>query len=175
MSDIGPHLGYLTETVILHNAKRVIELGTRRGGSTGALLIGVAETQGHLWSIDPDGSCGNQVLSFYGELASQRWTFIHGHSHDEEVLRLLRATVEPYDLIFIDSSHEAEQTQKELVYYNYLLKKGGRMILHDTDPRNDYWWAGVRQPVYAFLCTHREYHIERDVIHSEGMLTLAKL
>ncbi|MBI4151521.1 class I SAM-dependent methyltransferase [Candidatus Woesearchaeota archaeon] len=173
MSDIGPHLSYLTDQVISTGANKVIELGTRRGGSTGALLLGVAETSGHLWSVDIDSICGNQVIEFYGEMAKRYWTFVHGNSQDGPVIELLSVQM-PVDLIFIDSSHVAEQTTQELEIYNHLVGPKGKMIFHDTDTRNDYWWVGVRQPIYNFLSHHREWRIERDVPFSEGLTTLVK-
>ena len=91
-------------------------------------------------------------------------------------LRLVSAVTEiqPIDLVFIDSSHEAQQTANELNIYAPMLKPGGKFILHDTEEANRFWNEGVRIPMLKFLQEHSEFTIEREVIFSHGMTTLCK-
>lgn len=51
-SDINEHLELLYSLAAETNAQKIVELGTRGGNSTCALVIGAAETGGHVTSVD---------------------------------------------------------------------------------------------------------------------------
>lgn len=121
-SDIQGHLATFVDTVIEMNAKVVIELGTRTGVSTIAWLTGLAETGGHLWSVDID------EVPPIG--AHDHWTFIQGDDLDPGVIAQLPR---PADIVFIDTSHLYDQTVAEIEMYQHLVRPGGVMMFHDTE------------------------------------------
>lgn len=122
-SDINEHLPTFVELVRTLDAQHVIELGTRSGISTVGWLYGLAETGGHLTSID---------LSPRPEIDDyDRWTFIQGDDMDEAIV----STLEPAEIVFIDTSHTYEHTVAELERYRHLVKPGGVIVLHDTENR----------------------------------------
>lgn len=118
-SDIYLHLPRLVALVTELNAQHVIELGTRSGVSTVAFLHALEQTGGRLTSVDIDPG---------PDLESDRWQFIQGDDLDPAIV----STLEPADIVFIDTSHLYEQTVAELNVYRWLVKPGGRIVLHDT-------------------------------------------
>ena len=127
-SDIQEYLPLLYDFARLCDKARVLELGTRRGFSTLALLAGAEESGGHVWSsdindvtTDPDGmkawaGCGT-------------WTFVHGDDMDPDVQARLPAEV---DVLFIDTSHEYEHTVREIEVFLPRVVPGGAALFHDT-------------------------------------------
>lgn len=120
-SDINEHLPTLYRLTVNHQARHVVELGTRTGVSTVAFLWGLQATGGRLTSIDVDGrpDIGDH----------DHWTFIQGNDLDPEVFGQLA----PAELVFIDTSHVYEQTLSELHLYRWLVKPGGSIVCHDTE------------------------------------------
>ena len=123
-SDIGLHLPYLHQRA--ETAKVAVELGVRSGCSTAALLAGLYDSGGHLWSvdIDPPGPPGNEFLGL------DRWTFIQGDDMDAKVIEQIP---DELDLLFIDSSHRYTHTLAELKTYGHRVTTGGVILLHDTE------------------------------------------
>lgn len=123
-SDIVEHLPTLHDHVVATNAQAVVELGVRSGNSTSALLAGVAETGGHLWSVDirlmPAGS-----FAPLKQAAGESWTFILGD--DMQVADKLPGQI---DILFIDSSHHYDHTLAELRLYG---PRADLILLHDTE------------------------------------------
>ncbi len=119
-SDIYEHLPKFVDLCLSLNAQTVIELGTRGGVSTFAWLYGISLTDGHLWSVDIDPSPSFEY---------HRWTFIQGNDLDPEVVKQLPTA----DVVFIDTSHDYQQTLAELNVYRWKVKPGGRIVLHDTE------------------------------------------
>lgn len=119
-SDIVFHLPRFVAHVLELDARHVVELGTRTGVSTVAWLHALGQTGGRLTSvdIDPKPEIGDH----------DHWTFIQGDDCDPAVF----ASLEPADIVFIDTSHLYEHTLRELHLYRWLVKPGGRMLLHDT-------------------------------------------
>jgi predicted O-methyltransferase YrrM len=120
-SDIWEHLPTLLSLVHRLRAEHVIELGTRSGVSTTALLYALEATGGRLTSIDIDPAPDIPP--------SDHWTFIQGDDLDPTVV----AGLDEADLIFIDTSHEYLQTLRELNVYVNLIRKPGLIVLHDTE------------------------------------------
>ena len=119
-SDIYLHLPRFVEMVKACHAQHVIELGTRTGVSTIAWLHGLESTGGRLTSIDIDEKPDIDD--------HPSWTFIQGDDLDPTIT----STLEPADIVFIDTSHLYDQTVKELNVYRWLVKPGGLIVLHDT-------------------------------------------
>ena len=121
-SDIYLHLPRFVDMVKQSGAKTVIELGTRTGVSTIAWLYALEQTGGHLWSVDIDAK---PPIGDY-----PHWTFIQGDDCKPEVQIQLPHQA---DIVFIDTSHHYEHTLRELRGYRSFVKKGGLMVLHDTE------------------------------------------
>lgn len=118
-SDIVDHLPTLYQ--LAQDATRIVELGTRAGVSTVAFLHGL-EAHGHLWSVDlgdrPD----------IGEIG--HWTYIQGDDVSPEVFTQLPGDA---DVVFIDTIHTYRHTLQELNLYKWLVRPGGKIVLHDTE------------------------------------------
>ena len=121
-SDIWLHLPKFVQLVLQSNATKVLELGTRTGVSTIAWLYALEQTGGHLWSVDIDAQppIGQH----------QHWTFVQGDDMDPAVQAQLP---EPFDIVFIDTSHHYEHTLAELHRYRHMARPGGLILLHDTE------------------------------------------
>lgn len=119
-SDIYLHLPRFKALVEELDAQHVIELGTRSGVSTVAWLHALSKTGGTLTSVDIDV---RPALP-----AHPAWTFIQANDLDPDVT----GSLEPADIVFIDTSHLYDQTVAELNVYRWLVKPGGRIVCHDT-------------------------------------------
>ncbi len=119
-SDIYQHLPRFVELVRELDAQHVIELGTRSGVSTIAWLYALQCTGGRLTSVDID------ERPDIGDWP--HWTFIQA----DDLAPDLVASLEPADVVFIDTSHVYEHTLAELNVFRWLVRPGGRIVCHDT-------------------------------------------
>lgn len=140
-SDIVEHLPILRDTVISSSAQTVVELGVRTGNSTAALLAGVVETGGHLWSVDirlmPEANYRPLKRA-----AGHAWSFVIGD--DLKVADQVGSQIDitsfrddtpvyvagGIDVLFIDSSHHYDHTLAELRLYG---PRARTILLHDTE------------------------------------------
>lgn len=99
----------------------MIELGVRTGISTAAFLT----TAAAVWSCDIERP---RVPDAWHSLAN--WHFILGSSTDA---RTVSAFPQWCDLLFIDTSHDYDQTLLELCTYWDRIRPGGLALLHDTE------------------------------------------
>lgn len=143
-SDIFEHLPTFVRLCEERNAQHVVELGTRTGVSTVAWLHGLSKTGGRLTSVDID------ARPPIGEF--DHWTFIQGSDLDPAVF----ASLDPADIVFVDTSHHYDHTLRELNLYRHLVKPGGLLVCHDTmlprpegSPRHD--------PVFPVRCAIEEF------------------
>lgn len=121
----------------------VVELGTRSGVSTAALLAGVERHSGHVWSVDLD-DC-SQVAARHPQ-----WTFVQGDSTDGTTISQVTGnTVDCINFLLIDTFHAYEQTSAELSLWWPYLKPGGHICLHDPET-----FPGVRRAVTEFCAAH---------------------
>ena len=127
-NDVQTHLPTLYQAA----QGNVLELGVRAGVSTAALLAGVSDHGGHVWSVDRD-DCGPV---FAGH---PHWTFIQGDSLDN------LSVPGEIDLLFVDTEHTAERTIRELRAWGPRSKV---IMLHDTDDGSTY--PGVRDAMATF-------------------------
>lgn len=128
-SDIHEHLHTLHDLVLELQAQTVIELGVRSGNSTVAWLAALAQTGGHLWSVD----IARPPLGLRGLAGTERWTFLRGPDTSTEVLDQLPGEA---DIVFIDTDHTYGLTYAEMQAYLPRVRPGGRMVLHDTAVRS---------------------------------------
>lgn len=116
--DMAPH--YRTLTRYAAECGTVVEFGVRGGVSTWALLDGLP-ADGSLWSVDIIDCIVPLRVS-----EDHRWTFLVGDDLDPVIQRQLPKLA---DLVFIDTSHEYEQTVGELAYAATM--KPARIVMHD--------------------------------------------
>lgn len=131
-SDISEHLPTFVQLVRDTDARVVIELGVRNAVSTLGWLTGLAETGGHLWSVDS--------IPHSAEFDDPGWTFLQGDDRWPDILNALPATA---DIVFVDTSHEYEHTCQEIKLYAPRVRPGGCMVFHDTEVAE----FGVRRAV----------------------------
>lgn len=146
-SDIHEHLPVMVDLVQSLNAQHVIELGTRTGVSTLAWLYGLQTTGGRLTSVDID------VQPPIGEW--EHWTFIQSDDTNPDMI----ASLEPADIVFIDTTHRYLHTLDELRLYMPKVVPGGVMLLHDTELETPLEFPGdtdfpVKRAVEAFTTEH---------------------
>lgn len=110
------------------NAKNVLELGVRHGGTNRPLLIGVHLTDGHLTSVDINPPSFREDLGSPHPPAElcNKWTF-----HQTDAIQFLTNTTQKYDLIFVDDWHGSEHVYKELSLIKNLLNERSLIVLHD--------------------------------------------
>jgi hypothetical protein len=104
----------------------VLELGVRGGNSTTALLAGLEERRGMLWSVDVDASC---AALFDGH---PQWRFVHSDSRDATTIDAQGAPAQ-LDILFVDTIHTYEQVRAELETWGDRVRRGGLILFHDTD------------------------------------------
>jgi cephalosporin hydroxylase len=141
-SDINEHLPMFVALVDELGASQVVELGTRTGVSTVAWLYAL-KCQGHLWSVDVD------VQPPIGE--HKHWSFLQGDDCSVSVYSQLPSSV---DIVFIDTSHEYDHTLRELNLYRWLIRPGGKILLHDTELQHPW---GVRGPAFPVKTAVTEF------------------
>jgi hypothetical protein len=140
-SDIQDHLPRLYAAAKGH----CLEIGVRSGMSTSALLAGIEEKGGHLWSIDVE-----DCRVFDGH---PQWTFLQGNSLLREIETALPDI--QFEVVFIDGDHSYEGALIDLFLHG---ARGKKVFVHDTDAPD---YPGVRAAV-DFYCgqAHRgvEFH-----------------
>jgi methyltransferase family protein len=121
-SDIQQHLPRLRREA----RGTVLELGVRGGSSTVALLAGLEERGGTLWSVDVDPA---SAAIFPGH---HQWCFVLADSRDESPV-LEAGLPDELDVLFIDTIHTYEQVRDELAVWGDRVVEGGVILFHDTD------------------------------------------
>lgn len=118
LTDIHHHLPRLREAA----CGAVLEIGVRFGSSTAALLLGLEEQGGHLWSVDTD-PCEFARGLFEGH---PQWTFVHGDS------RNVTGLPGEIDLLFVDGDHSYEGVLADLMNFG---PRAHTIMLHDANRR----------------------------------------
>ena len=123
----SPDIAYHVETLTaLATGNRVVEFGVRTGYSTAAFMAG-----GPTWlmSYDIDRPYNLDQLKQLALDCAVEWIFTQGND--------LRVTIEPCDVLFIDTRHTGEQLAAELALHAYKVRK--YIVMHDTamDLRTD--------------------------------------
>lgn len=114
-----PRLDALAQNVCL-------ELGTRYGASTSALLTGVRASGGHVWSVDTE-DCS-------GLFDCDEWTFVQADSCDVGAVQYAGMLEDTrINLLLIDTLHTREQVLRELDTWGPRMAEGGIILLHDTE------------------------------------------
>ncbi len=150
-SDIQHHLP------LLYSLARgnVVELGTRTGVSTAALLAGVEAHGGSVTSIDVV-DCSKL---FEGH---ERWEFIQSDSRNPELPDRVGGSI---SLLLIDTEHQISVTEAELALWAPHMRPGGTILLHDPET-----FPGVRRAVSDF-CAARGWPVT-FVLPCHGMAVI---
>lgn len=151
-SDIQGHLQRLYEAA--HG--NCLEIGVRGGMSTSALLAGVEDNGGFLFSVDI-ADCP----VFEGHT---RWNFTRADSI-KEAQRILDKIPNLLDVVFIDGDHSFEGCLSDLQNF---ASRGQRVFVHDIDCPDTY--PGVRKAVEQFI-----EETGRKVIYHSGSYGMAEI
>lgn len=152
-------IGELMNRVREKRPKRIMEIGTARGGTL-FLFCQNAAPDATIVSLDlPFGINGGGYPDWkdpiYRSFAQpdQNLILIRGDSHadasKEDVLRL--AGEEPFDIIMIDADHRYEGVKRDFELYAPLVAQDGLIVMHDVLPNRfdaeiqvDRFWAEVQ-------------------------------
>jgi O-methyltransferase len=160
--DIGEHLTMLAILVIEFGLKEIVEIGTREGNSTIALLEAAKTIGGHLFSVDvePCRAARERVEAFG---FAKSWTF-----KQHNALALTDADIpHPIDLLFIDTFHLYSQTLAELRKFLPLVRSGGWIVLHDSVS-----FPGVSKAVLEVLHSCARKPAFYSFVHQNGLSLL---
>jgi predicted O-methyltransferase YrrM len=166
-SSINEHLRFLYDTAVTLQAKTIVELGVSWGQSTIPLAAAAKTNGGHLYSCDTEGysdAVKHAVQNVKDAGLDDVWTFVRASS-------LTWSFDKPIDLLFLDTSHEKEDTRAELALWMPKVRKGGMALFHDTVAFKD----GVEGPILEYLAAHPgEYEYENRP-NNNGLGVLTKL
>jgi cephalosporin hydroxylase len=140
---------------IIHEYKpqRIIELGTRFGGSA------------HFFATLMDLLCEGEVMTIdivdgkespYGpHPVHPRVHYVHGYTLDVDVIAEARRFSKGYrTLVSVDSSHTYPETMHELEAYGEMVPGGGWMVSEDTNGPE------AAQATSEFLSRHPEWFVD---------------
>lgn len=133
-SDIQHHLPLLFSSA----RGTVVELGTRSGLSTAALLAGVEIRGGHVTSIDI-ADCSHLYRGH------TQWTFIQSDSTAPYIADRVLDDGQRIDVLFIDTEHTYQQAKLELNYWSPRMRDTGVILMHDTET-----FPGVKRAAIEF-------------------------
>jgi predicted O-methyltransferase YrrM len=140
-TDINQHLVTLSMLVIEFGLRQIVELGTRDGASTLALLEAANRIGGHVMSIDIE-PCDVARRKVAEAGFTSLWEFLQADDLKVEALQI----PQEIDLLFIDTNHIYTQTIAELRKYGAHLKSGSWIALHDYVS-----FPGVARAVEEFI------------------------
>lgn len=125
--------------VIATDSRRILELGTCTGFTSLHILRAIVGKEGSkLFSVDARPAHDREF--FASDQVAPWFQFVEGWTPD--ILRTLDG--ELFDLVFVDSDHSVEHTQKELGALWPITRKGTIFLFHDVPE----WQApNNRQPV----------------------------
>lgn len=132
-SDIQHHLPLLFSLA----KGDVLELGTRSGVSTAALLAGVEQRGGHVYSVDLDPRSAGVAVGH------PQWTFRQGNSRSGELFETFGNMT--FRTLLIDTLHTEPHVYDELNLWHSRMEPGGTICVHDTET-----FPGVRVAVERF-------------------------
>jgi predicted O-methyltransferase YrrM len=126
-----------------------LEIGTRDGASTSALLSGVERNGGVVLSVDITECSG-----LFG--GHPQWKFICSSSRDEKL------RVPPLDLLLIDGDHSLQGYRSDLRRFAPLVKPGGLILSHDIhpEPGHEFYMNDLREEFFRFAKEENLEHYE---------------
>ncbi len=160
-TDIHEHLQTLHVLTIELNLKNILELGTRTGESTIALLLAAKKLRGRVTSVDIN-PCDEAKEKIKKLDLEQHWNFIQ-----EDDLKL--NWDKQIDHLFIDTSHTYDQTISELKKFEPFVRKGGLISLHDIVSS-----PPVLRAINDFISKRNDIRFYK-FFHNNGMAVLRKI
>jgi Methyltransferase domain len=122
----GPTSGTIFRSCGVWRGAPILELGVRGGNSTAALLAGLEDSGGTLWSVDIDPASARSLTVILSGGLSSPIVVMRPLSWPQG----FRLEV---DVLFIDTIHTLEQVRDELAVWGDRVKKDGLILFHDTD------------------------------------------
>ena len=116
------HLLTMFALAVSINAKRILELGVRKGNTTLPFLLAAKETGGMVYSVDLDPtvfSCPNDLKIYWDFFQSDAIQWLKDRSDAK------------YDLIYIDDWHSYAHVKQELEMLESMISPSGLILLHD--------------------------------------------
>lgn len=159
-NDNNEHLAYIRDQVVGVNAMVVVELGVGYGRSTCALLTGLAQTGGRLFSCDVE-----ELPGVRAKWQAPNWSFTVQNDLAWGASRPWGDG--PIDLLMIDTTHTREQTLAELKLFGPHVRPGGKILLHDTIS-----FPTVLEAIHAWV-DHAEWQGENRN-NNNGLATLTR-
>ena len=126
----------------------ILEFGVRGGVSTKMFIELCEARSGNLYSID--------VKDCKSVSKSKRWNFIQ--SRDDNFDLIKNKIPEKFDIIFLDTLHEAQHVKKVFYYYYKFLKADGFFFIDDTSWL-PYVKKNYRDGVYAEINNQETFEI----------------
>lgn len=173
-SDINALLPALYERA--RSKQVVVELGVRGGVSTQALLCGVAEGTGKLYSYDIEDIITGAHVYFNGTSFFERLDYTDPYIKERWKFKQV-SSLEVYkdwpdesiDVLFIDTDHTKEQIYKELTLWVPKVKRDGCILMHDVCvPRFD-----LKLGVNQYLSEHPELDYD-ELTYNNGLGIITK-
>jgi predicted O-methyltransferase YrrM len=138
----------------------VLELGTRDGDATLALLLAARDVGGHVTSVDIE-PCPVAAARVEEAGLREYWRFI-------QMDDLAVSWDGPIDHLFIDTSHGYRHTLEELRKYEPHVVQGGALSLHDTTTYPAVWRA-----IEEYFRSRSDVRVFRYV-HNNGLAVIEK-
>ena len=162
----------LYEKVKELDAKVVVELGVGEAYSTMALLRGIQEVQGHLYSVDIRPMLSGIDRVKENNFDMNYWTFTN-----QDDLVYIDSWILPIDILYIDSSHYLMHTFYELEAYSRFVKFDGIILLHDTlqNPTTNQEGWDIMPAIHKFMALHSEWVFEELLGNDPGKCGLGIL
>ncbi len=141
---------FLGELALHLRARTVVELGSFVGWTSAHFALALQQMgAGQLHCVEAMPAYAEAARANLARLGLADWMKVHvGLSTSAEVIAQLPAT---WDLVFIDTSHQYEDTVREIALSSSRLAPGGCIALHDSMR-----WSGVRRPV---LEASADFHV----------------
>lgn len=147
-----------TYTRYAEMVETITEFGVYTGLSTAAFLRGNPQ---RLRSYD----ITDQYLTVLPELRHHATQ--HGIDFEFALGNSLDITIEPVDLLFIDTVHKRRHTQKELQRHAHRVKRF--IVFHDTTA-----WPGVYQAACDFMQANPEWTTVEQCHNNSGLLVIGR-
>jgi predicted O-methyltransferase YrrM len=173
-----PYL-FLLEELAEMKGGYILEIGTGRGHSLVPLSIGAKNSDGHVYTVDILGDEKKEIQNAKSLIEKNKLgkyvTFITGDGGDPETMININKGKEyiRFNLVFIDSSHELDQTLKELKLSMINLNEGGIIVCHDLNIPE------VRDAIGVFLMENRNFGVilekDKDAENIAGIAVLGKV
>ena len=112
---------FMLSNIVNKKNLTILEFGVREGTSTKKFVKHCEVNGGIVYSVD--------INDYSNILISEHWKFLH--SRDDNFDYLVKNLPEEFDIIYLDSFHNANHVKKIFYYYYKMLKKDGVFYFDD--------------------------------------------